>query len=54
MVIGWLMRKFPPASRFAVWGDDLLGYGKPNQEEKWWIDLEEVDGVLQTPKGSPG
>ena len=26
--------------------DDLLGYGKPNSENKWWFDLEDADGVL--------
>lgn len=29
--------------------DDLLGYGKPRPEEKWWLDLEDVDGVLRIP-----
>jgi hypothetical protein len=40
------------ARRIAVWGDDLFGYGKPRPEEKWWFDLEEVDGVLRIPAGS--
>jgi hypothetical protein len=33
----------------AVRADDLLGYGKPNYEKKWWFDLEDVDGVLRIP-----
>ena len=28
----------------------LLGYGKPNYEDKWWLDLEEVDGVMTVPQ----
>ena len=30
--------------------DSLLGYGRVARENKWWLDLEEVDGILQTPK----
>jgi reductive dehalogenase len=47
--IQWTMRNVPPARRFAVWGDDLLGYGKPKPDRKWWLDLEEVDGKLTIP-----
>jgi len=43
------MRHIPAAHRLAVWGDDLLGYGKPQYEAKWWFDLEDVDGVLRIP-----
>jgi hypothetical protein len=43
------MRNIPPARRFAVWGDELLGYDKPKLENKWWIDLEDVEGTLQVP-----
>lgn len=43
--INWTMRHVPPARRFAVWADDLLGYGKPNPDQKWWLDIEEnADG----------
>ena len=47
--VGWSMRTIPFARRFAVWGDELMGYGKPKLENKWWFDLEDVDGVLQIP-----
>jgi hypothetical protein len=46
------MRHIPFARRFAVWGDDLLGYGQPKPEYKWWFDLEDVDGVLRVPTRS--
>jgi reductive dehalogenase len=47
--VSWAMRRIPAARRLAIWGDDLLGYGKPHYEEKWWLDLEDVDGVLRIP-----
>ena len=49
-LIGWVMRKVSFARRFAVLGDDLLGYGKPKPEWQWWLDLEEIDGELRIPK----
>jgi reductive dehalogenase len=42
--VGWAMRKIPPLRRIGVWGDDLLGYGKPEARWKWWLDVEDVDG----------
>jgi reductive dehalogenase len=52
--VGWLMRKAPIARRFAVWGDDIMRYGEPKLEHKWWFDLEDVngDGVLRVPAHS--
>ncbi|MBW1775860.1 MAG: reductive dehalogenase [Deltaproteobacteria bacterium] len=48
--INWTMRHVPAARRFGVWGDDLMGYGRPDPKKKWWLDLENVDGVLQEPR----
>jgi len=45
----WTMRNVPVTRRFAIWGDDLMGYGKPNLKNKWWFDLEDVGGVLRIP-----
>ena len=28
--------------------DDIMGYGKPNQKDKWWFDWKEVDGIVQS------
>ena len=47
--VAWAMRHVPVARRLSIWGDDLLGYGKPHEEEQWWFDLEDVDGVLRIP-----
>lgn len=50
--VQWNMRNIPFTRRFAVWGDDLFGYGKPKPEYKWWFDLEDVNGVLRVPTRS--
>ena len=49
--VGWAMRNSSIARSLAIWGDDLLGYGKPDYSKKWWFDLEDVngDGILTTP-----
>jgi len=52
--VGWAMRHSSLARRVGIWGDDLLGYGKPKAENKWWFDLEDVDGVLRIPPDSSG
>ena len=49
-MINWTMRHFPLTRRVAIWADDLMGYGKPKPKLKWWLDLEQVDGVLQEPQ----
>lgn len=50
--VNWAMRNVPPARRLAIWGDDLLGYGKADPARKWWLDLEDVGGELRVPKNS--
>jgi reductive dehalogenase len=49
--VGWAVRHSGIARSLAIWGDDLLGYGKPDYSKKWWVDLEDVagDGILQIP-----
>jgi reductive dehalogenase len=48
-MVNWTMRHIPAARRFGIWGDDLLGYGRPDYSRKWWLDLEDVDGRLRVP-----
>jgi reductive dehalogenase len=48
--VSWLMRKSSLARRFAIIGDDLLGYGRPDYSKKWWFDIEEIEGTLKIPK----
>jgi reductive dehalogenase len=50
--VNWTMRNVPAARNFGIWADDLLGYGKPNPSQKWWLDLEDVNGALQIPTTS--
>lgn len=52
--VGWTMRHVPPARQIAVKADDWMGYGKPHPEEQWWLDLEDVDGVLKIPSQKSG
>jgi reductive dehalogenase len=49
--VGWAVRHSGTARSLAIWGDDLLGYGKPDYSKKWWYDLEDVagNGILQIP-----
>ncbi|MBI5445374.1 MAG: reductive dehalogenase [Deltaproteobacteria bacterium] len=51
-LVNWTMRNLPAARNLAIWGDDLLGYGKARPEQKWWLDVEDVDGSLQVPKNA--
>jgi 3-chloro-4-hydroxyphenylacetate reductive dehalogenase len=50
--VNWTMRNVKFARRFGIWGDDLMGYGKPDNKNKWWFDLEDKngDGILSIPK----
>lgn len=48
--VNWTLRHMPFTRRFAVWADDVMGYGKPNPARKWWLDLEEVNGTLTVPQ----
>jgi 3-chloro-4-hydroxyphenylacetate reductive dehalogenase len=50
----WAAQRSLPASKFLIWLDDFLGYGKPVEKDRWWFDLEEVDGKLIVPKRSRG
>jgi len=46
------MRNIPPLRRAGICADDVFGYGKPNDDLKWWLDLERVNGILQEPRRS--
>ena len=36
--VGWMVRRFGLARSLAIWGDDVLGYGKAHLEDQWWLD----------------
>lgn len=46
-MVNWSIRRFGFTRGAAIWADDMMGYGKPRLKRKWWLDLEDVDGVLQ-------
>jgi reductive dehalogenase len=46
-VVNWTVRHVPLSRGIVIKADDVLGYGKPKPEWKWWLDLENVDGALQ-------
>jgi len=48
--INWTMRNLPPLRRLGIWADDLFGYGRPDDKQKWWLDLEQVNGAYQEPR----
>jgi len=48
--IEWVLERSALTHRFSVWMDDLLGYGKQDVRDKWWYDLEEIEGVFQVPQ----
>ncbi len=35
-VVKWFIRNVPQLNRFWVWADDLMGYGKMSDPEKYW------------------
>jgi ferredoxin len=41
----WAAIKLPWTRRFLIWLDDALKYGERNPDNRWWFDLETVDGV---------
>jgi reductive dehalogenase len=38
--VGWAMRHSGIARSLAIWGDDLMGYGKADLRKRWWFDVE--------------
>jgi len=48
--VEWTLERVALSHRFSVWMDDLMGYGRQNVEDKWWYDLEEIDGIFQVPE----
>ena len=48
-VVRWMVKHTPMLDRFLVKMDNIWGYGKQDERYKWWLDLEEVDGVIQIP-----
>jgi reductive dehalogenase len=48
--VRWMVKNTPFLDGFLVKMHDIWGYGKQNSVDKWWFDLEYLDGKLSTPK----
>jgi hypothetical protein len=44
--LGRAIKRLDLARSLAIWEDDLMAYGKPDYRNKWWLDLEDVNGEL--------
>ena len=52
-LVNWSLRNVPLTRRLAIRADDRFGYGRPDPERKWWLDLEAVDGEWKIPRSGP-
>jgi reductive dehalogenase len=54
--VRWMVKNTPFMNRAIIRMDTLMGYSKADPRDKWWFDLEEVDGKYQKPepKAKPG
>ncbi|MBA7679793.1 3-chloro-4-hydroxyphenylacetate reductive dehalogenase [subsurface metagenome] len=48
-MVRWMVKHTPFMNRLIVKMDDVWGYGRQDIRDKWWFDLEDIDGVLQIP-----
>ncbi|MFC1909357.1 hypothetical protein ACFLXD_05870 [Chloroflexota bacterium] len=39
-----------PVRKLAIRADRIIDRGKARENDKWWFELEDVDGVLAIPK----
>ena len=51
-VVKWLVKRTPSLDSLMIMMDDIWGYGKQVKKDKWWFDLEDIDGKLQIPRKS--
>jgi reductive dehalogenase len=50
-VVRTLVRHSGLARRAAIYADRIAGHQAGRKADKWWFDLEEVEGTLRTPSG---
>ncbi len=48
-----IVKHTPSLDKLIIKMDDICGYGKQVKKDKWWFDLEDIDGKLQIPRKSP-
>jgi len=51
-LVRWMVKQTPFLDSFLVKMDNVWGYGKRDKKYKWWLDLEETDGVIKSAKKS--
>jgi reductive dehalogenase len=51
-LVRWMVKHTPFLDSFLVKMDSVWGYGQRDNRHKWWLDLEEVDGVVKIPQKS--
>ena len=51
--VNWSMRDLPLTRRLAIRADDMFGYGRPDPNRKWWLDLEVVEGEWRHERPRP-
>jgi len=48
-----IVKHTPSLDKLIIKMDDIWGYGKQVKKDKWWFDLEDIDGKIQIPRKSP-
>jgi ferredoxin len=48
-LVRWMVKQAPFLDGLLVRMDNVWGYGRRDIRYKWWLDLEEVDGVVKAP-----
>jgi ferredoxin len=48
-LVRWMVKQAPFLDGLLVRMDKVWGYGRRDMRYKWWLDLEEVDGVVKVP-----
>jgi reductive dehalogenase len=49
-IVRWMVQHTPFMNDFIIRMDEVFGYGKQNVDNKWWFDLEDIDGIVQVPR----
>jgi len=49
--VRWMIGHAPFLDKLILKMDDIWGYGKQNKKDKWWFDLEDVDGGITAATG---
>jgi len=52
-LVRWMVKHTPVLDKPIVKMDDIWGYGKQDERDKWWFDLEYVDNILRIPQSRP-